>query len=45
MEASIRLLRKVGADVKGVACIIELTFLDGRARIDAPCHTLIAYDE
>jgi adenine phosphoribosyltransferase len=45
MEASIRLLRKVGADVKGVACIIELTFLDGRTRIDAPCHTLIAYDE
>lgn len=45
MAASVALLRKVGAEVKGVACIIELTFLAGRTRIDAPCHTLIAYEE
>lgn len=45
MAASVALLRKVGAEVMGVACIIELTFLQGRDRIDAPCHTLIAYDE
>lgn len=45
MAASVALLNKVGAEVRGVACIIELTFLQGRDRIDAPCHTLIAYDE
>jgi adenine phosphoribosyltransferase len=45
MAASIKLLREVGAEVKGAACIIELTFLNGRDRLDVPCHTLIAYDE
>ena len=45
MEATIALLRQVGAEVCGVACIIELTFLNGRDRIDAPIATLIAYDE
>jgi len=45
MEATIQLLRRVGADVCGVACIIELTFLNGRDRIDAPVSTLITYDE
>ena len=45
MEATIALLRQVGAEVCGVACIIELTFLNGRDRIDTPVATLIAYDE
>jgi len=44
MEATIELLRRVGAEVCGVACIIELTFLNGRDRIDTPVTTLIAYD-
>ncbi len=45
MEATIELLNRVGANVCGVACIIELTFLNGRDRIDAPVSTLITYDE
>jgi adenine phosphoribosyltransferase len=44
MRASIDLLRKVGADVQGTACIIELTFLNGREKMDVPVHSLIAYD-
>ena len=44
MNASIELLREVGADVRGAACIIELAFLDGRARLDVPVDTLVSYD-
>lgn len=44
MAASIALLREVGADVRGVACIIELTFLNGRSRFDVPASALISYD-
>ncbi len=46
MAASIKLLNKVGAEVAGAACIIELTFLNGRDRLnDVPFSTLLAYDE
>ncbi|MEQ8966558.1 MAG: adenine phosphoribosyltransferase [Azospirillaceae bacterium] len=44
MAASIDLLRKVGADVRGCATIIELTFLKGRAKLDVPVTTLISYE-
>ncbi len=44
MAASVKLLRDQGATVPGVACIIELTFLAGRSRLDCPVETLIAYD-
>ena len=44
LAAAVTLLRSVGADVKGAACIIELTFLDGRKRLDVPFTSLIAYD-
>ena len=44
LAAAVTLLRSVGADVKGAACIIELTFLDGRRRLDVPFTSLIAYD-
>jgi adenine phosphoribosyltransferase len=44
LAAAITLLRNVGADVKGAACIIELTFLNGRQRLDVPFCSLIAYD-
>ena len=40
-----QLLRKVGADVTGGACIIELTFLKGRERLDIPFEALLPYDE
>lgn len=45
MEAGIRLLRQMGAVVPAAAALIELTFLGGRARLDLPVETLIAYDE
>ncbi len=45
MAAAATLLRKVGAEVVGAACILELTFLDGRSKLDIPCSTLVTYDE
>lgn len=44
LAASIDLLREVGADVRSAACIIELTFLNGRSRIDVPLTVLMQYD-
>jgi adenine phosphoribosyltransferase len=44
MQAGIRLLRQLGAEVPAAAALIELTFLGGRARLDVPCDTLVAYD-
>ncbi len=44
MSAGIALLRKVGAEVPAAAALIELTFLNGRARLDVPCEALVAYD-
>ena len=44
LAASIELLRQVGADVRSAACIIELTFLKGRDRIDVPLNVLMQYD-
>ena len=45
MAAAISLLRKVGADVRAAACIMELSFLAGREALDVPITALIAYDE
>lgn len=44
MAAAISLLSGSNADVVAAACLIELTFLNGRKRFDIPCHTLVAYD-
>ncbi len=44
MAASIDLLRKVGADVVGAACIIELSFLGGRAKLDVPFSSIVSYE-
>jgi adenine phosphoribosyltransferase len=44
MAAGIALLRSVGADVAAAACIIELTFLGARQRLDVPVESLIEYD-
>jgi adenine phosphoribosyltransferase len=43
--ATIDLIRRQGADVVGAASIIELTFLNGRKRIDVPFTALVAYDK
>ena len=44
MSASVELFKKVGAELVGAACIIELSFLHGRGRLNIPVDTLINYD-
>ena len=44
MAAAVTLLESVGAVVPAAACIIELTFLDGRKRLKVPIETLLQYD-
>jgi len=44
MAAAVHLLRRAGAEVCAAACIIELSFLKGRERLDLPVHSLIDYD-
>ncbi len=44
LAAGIQLLRSIGAEVPAAAALIELTFLGGRAKIDVPFESLIAYD-
>ena len=45
LAASLALFDKVGAKVVGSACIIELTFLGGREKINVPFDALMSYDE
>lgn len=45
LGASLALFDKVGAEVVGSACIIELTFLGGREKINVPFDALMSYDE
>jgi adenine phosphoribosyltransferase len=45
MGAAVNLFRTVGADVTGTAAIIELTFLNGRSKLDVPFEALLSYDE
>jgi len=45
MAAGIALLRQMGAVVPAGASLIELTFLNGRSRLDIPFDALVAYDE
>ena len=44
MSAGIRLLRSAGATVPAAVALIELTFLQGRQRLDVPFESLIAYE-
>jgi adenine phosphoribosyltransferase len=44
MQAAIDLVRRQGGEVAAVACIIELAFLNGRQRIDAPLTSMVVYD-
>jgi adenine phosphoribosyltransferase len=44
MQAAISLVRQQGGIVAAAACIIELTFLEGRRRLDVPLTAMIAYD-
>jgi adenine phosphoribosyltransferase len=44
IHAAAKLLRESGATVVGAACIIELSFLKARAKLDVPFASLLAYD-
>ena len=44
LAAGIRLLRGIGAEVPGAAALIELTFLNGRSKLDIPFEALVSYD-
>ena len=44
MAAGIALLRQVGAVVPAAAALIELSFLNGRSRLDVPCEALVSYE-
>jgi adenine phosphoribosyltransferase len=44
MAAAIKLLEQVGAVVPAAACVIELTFLEGRSKIPVPVEALLKYD-
>jgi adenine phosphoribosyltransferase len=44
MAAAITLLEQVGAVVPAAACIIELTFLEGRKKVSVPVEALLQYD-
>ena len=44
MGAACNLFRDAGAEVVAAACIIELTFLGGRERLDVPFDALLSYD-
>ncbi len=44
MAAAITLLEQVGAVVPAAACIIELTFLEGRKRLPVPVDALLQYE-
>jgi adenine phosphoribosyltransferase len=44
IAAAAKLVQEAKADVVGAACIIELSFLKGRARIGLPFASLVTYD-
>ena len=44
MQAAISLVRQRGGFVAGAGCIIELSFLQGRSRIDVPLAAMVAYE-
>ena len=44
MSAGISLPRQAGAVVPCAACLIELSFLKGRERLDVPFEALVSYD-
>ena len=44
MQAAIKLVRQRGGVVAAAGCIIELSFLQGRNRVDVPFTSMVAYD-
>ena len=44
MEAALKLIRKINGDPIACVFVIELLVLNGRARVDAPSHSLLKVD-
>src|SRR4051812_28546388 len=44
LMAAANLVRSSGGDVIGAACLVELVFLKGRAKLDMPFQSLLSYD-
>jgi len=44
LHAAVRLCRMAGGDVVAAACIIELSFLSGRSKLDVPFTAVMSYD-
>ncbi|MAD55533.1 MAG: adenine phosphoribosyltransferase [Euryarchaeota archaeon] len=44
LAASVELCQQAGAEVVGCGVAIELTFLSGRAAVNAPITSLVSYD-
>ncbi len=44
LAAAVTLLEQVGAVVPAAACVIELTFLEGRKKLSIPVEALLQYD-
>ena len=44
LSASAKLIEKAGGTVVGAACVMELTFLNGREKLDMPFESLVRYD-
>ena len=44
LSAAISLLQNVGANVVGAACIIELSFLGGRGKLNVPFKSMVSYE-
>ena len=44
LSAAVTLLEQVGGVVPAAACVIELTFLEGRKKLKVPVETLLKYD-
>jgi adenine phosphoribosyltransferase len=45
LAAGIALLRQAGATVPAAAALIELSFLEGRKKLDVPFEALVSYSE
>ncbi len=44
MQAAVKLVRKLGGTVAGCSFVIELTFLEGRKRLEGvPIHSILRY--
>ena len=44
LVAAANLVRSSGGNIVGAACLIELAFLKGRAKLDMPFQALLSYD-